>query len=80
MRISDLDNEILECRTLLDQANSRVEEKELLIEEKDAEISALEERGNESEDKLRTIRADHEQQGKFDILIRLNLTITKIIN
>ena len=76
MRISDLDNEILECRTLLDQANSRVEEKEFLIEEKDAEISALEERGNELEDNLRTIRADHEQQGKFDILIRLNLTNT----
>ena len=63
MRISDLENEILECRTLLDEANSRVEEKEFLLEEKDAEISSLEERGNDLEQNLNTIRLEHEQQG-----------------
>ena len=64
MRISDLENEILECRTLLDEANSRVEDKEFLLEEKDAEISSLEERGNDLEKNLNNIRLEHEQQGK----------------
>ena len=63
MRISDLENEILECRTLLDEANSRVEEKEFLLEEKDAEISSLEERGNDLEQNLKNVRLEHEQQG-----------------
>ena len=63
MRISDLENEILECRTLLDEANSRVEEKEFLLEEKDAEISSLEERGNDLEQNLNNSRLEHEQQG-----------------
>ena len=63
MRISDLENEILECRTLLDEANSRVEEKEFLLEEKDAEISSLEERGNDLELNLKNVRLEHEQQG-----------------
>ena len=63
MRISDLENEILECRTLLDEANSRVEDKEFLLEEKDAEISSLEERGNDLEKNLNNIRLEHEQQG-----------------
>ena len=63
MRISDLENEILECRTLLDEANSRVEDKEFLLEEKDAEISSLEERGNDLEKNLNIIRLEHEQQG-----------------
>ena len=63
MRISDLENEILECRTLLDEANSRVEDKEFLLEEKDAEISSLEERGNDLEQNLKNVRLEHEQQG-----------------
>ena len=63
MRISDLENEILECRTLLDEANSRIEDKEFLLEEKDAEISSLEERGNDLEKNLSKIQLEHEQQG-----------------
>ena len=63
MRISDLENEILECRTLLDEANSRIEDKEFLLEEKDAEISSLEERGNDLEKNLNKIQLEHEQQG-----------------
>ena len=66
MRISDLENEILECRTLLDEANSRVEDKEFLLEEKDAEISSLEERGNDLEKNLNNIRLEHEQQGNHN--------------
>ena len=68
MRISDLETEIQECRALLDEANSRVEEKEFLIEEKDAQISVLEERGIEFEGKIQNLRSEHEQQGKFSII------------
>ena len=64
LRISDLDNEIQECRALLDEANSRVEEKEFVIEEKDVQISVLEERGIELEKQISNIRSEHEQQGK----------------
>jgi chromosome segregation ATPase len=62
LRISDLDNEIQECRALLDEANSRVEEKEFVIEEKDVQISVLEERGIELEKQISNIRSEHEQQ------------------
>ena len=64
MRISDLDNEIQECRDLLDEANARVEEKDFLIEERDVQISVLEERGIELEQQITNIRSEREQQGK----------------
>ena len=63
-----MENEIQECRALLDEANSRVEEKEFLIEEKDAQISVLEERGIELEEKIQNLRSEHEQQGKIRII------------
>merc|ERR1712223_462130 len=76
LRISDLENEIQECRALLDEANSRVEEKEFLIEEKDAQISVLEERGIEFEGKIQNHRSEHEQQDKrMKIQKRKNLKI-----
>ena len=40
-----------------------MEEKEFLIEEKDAQIMVLEERGNELEEKICCIKKEHEQQG-----------------
>jgi len=80
LRISDLENEILECRTLLDEANSRVEEKEFLLEEKDAEISSLEERGNDLEQNLKNVRLEHEQQEKnMTILKKKNIKIMESV-
>ena len=68
-----MENEIQDCRALLDEANSRVEEKEFLIEEKDAQISVLEERGIEFEEKIQNLRSEHEQQGKLTIFINFLL-------
>ena len=63
MKISDQDNEVQECRVLLDEANARVEEKEFLIEEKDAQIQVLEERGVELDRRIDAITREHEQKG-----------------
>merc|ERR1711894_602997 len=68
LRISDLDNEIQECRDLLDEANARVEEKDFLIEERDVQISVLEERGIELEQQITNIRSEREQQGCINCL------------
>ena len=56
LQISDQHNEIIECRALLEEANSRVEDKDFLVEEKDSQISELEE-------KLHIMEKEHEQQG-----------------
>ena len=57
MHASDQEEEIQQCRALLDEAISRVEEREFVIEEKDVNIIVLEE-------KLENIKKEHEQQGK----------------
>ena len=69
LRISDQDNEIQECRVLLEEANSRVEEKDFLIEEKDAQIMVLEERGIELEQAHECTKKEHEQQGNYKLAL-----------
>ena len=77
LRILDQDNEIQECRVLLDEANSRVEEKEFLTEEKDAQIMVLEERGVELDNRIECIKKEHEQQGIYHSFSVLTL-VTQI--
>merc|ERR1712141_93080 len=60
LRLQDLDNEVQECRVLLEEANARVEEKEFLIEEKDARIMVLEERGVDLEKENCRIKKENE--------------------
>ena len=74
LRISDQDNEIQECRALLEEANSRVDEKEFLVEEKDAQIMELEER-------VESIKKDQEQKGMLHFLlnIRINSNYTGMV-
>ena len=68
LRISDQDNEIQECRALLEEANSRVEEKDFLVEEKDAQILELEE-------KAESMKKEQEQQGWFCFSFNIGITL-----
>ena len=92
LRLQDLDNEVQECRVLLEEANARVEEKEFLIEEKDAQIMVLEERGvdlekencrikNENEgtkEEYQCLKREYEQQGKHLLQIVSHFKIIRL--
>ena len=72
LHTSDQENEIQECRALLDEVNSRVDEKDFVIEEKDSQIMEVEER-------IETIKKEREQQGIVKSTVFYTISIAPIL-